>query len=364
MKKRDVVQKQHEIVTPTKLLDERGYVAEPGWCRHNLYQYSRKDVTANKYRIKEWDFYQVTDGRYLIQMTIANITLGEAVCITVADMLDKGKLLLFTGNIHLLTANSYPMPESNEEDSLLTRKLVFGTGSASCETTKDARHWKASGRALFPVGKKFDLDLVLDQSSHPENMTIAIPWKKKDAKGSKKLKDHFFLTCKQNTMPVTGSVRIGGKVLTFTPDSAIGVLDWGRGVWAHNIKWVWGNGGGFLPDGKYFGMELTWGFGDDSDATETAIFYDGKAHKLGRVEIEYDPKDQVGTPWKFHEENGRFEMTFEPYYNNHSAFDLGFAGSKTDQVHGYITGTATLDDGTVIPVDHIYMFCEHVHNKW
>ncbi len=44
----------------------------------------------------------------------------------------------------------------------------------------------------------------------------------------------------------------------------------GRGVWPHTITWYWGNGSTYL-DGKLFGFELTWGFGDESNATETAI---------------------------------------------------------------------------------------------
>lgn len=80
--------------------------------------------------------------------------------------------------------------------------------------------------------------------------------------------------------------------------------------------------------------------------------------------MEYDPKD-LTKPWKFHEENGRFEMTFTPFYDNYSDLDiLELLGTNGHQVHGYWSGTVTLDDGTVIPVNHMYAFCEQVNNKW
>ena len=50
--------------------DAQGNVAEPGYCVHNLYDYVRSDIKANPLRIKEWDFYQITDERYTMQMTI------------------------------------------------------------------------------------------------------------------------------------------------------------------------------------------------------------------------------------------------------------------------------------------------------
>ena len=70
-------------------------------------------------------------------------------------------------------------------------------------------------------------------------------------------------------------------------------------------------------------------------------------------------------PWTFHEENGRFEMTFTPFYDNHSDLNiLELAGTDGHQVHGMFDGTVTLDDGTVIPVHNFYAFCEQVNNRW
>lgn len=354
-------QKQNEITTKTKLLTKKGYVKEPGWCRHNLYEYSRKDVTANKYRIKEWDFYQVSDGRYLVQMTIANISLGDGAVITVLDMEDNGRVVLMSGIIHVMTADRFHMPENSETPSVIERSA--GPEKMKFEFDGKTRHLTASGVALVPLGKRYDIDLNLEVMPDLESITIVTPYKKKEAAG-KELKNYFFLTDKVNSMPASGYIHVGRENIEFEKKNAIGVLDWGRVVTPHDIKWYWANGGGYLPDGNMFGFEVTYGFGDPSDATETCLFYNGKAHKLGRVTVSFDPLDPAGHPWYFHEENGRFEMTMTPFFDNYSNLNLGIVSSLTHQCHGRWNGTATLDDGTVLEIKDMYAFCENVHNRW
>ena len=58
-----------------------------------------------------------------------------------------------------------------------------------------------------------------------------------------------------------------------------GTLDWGRGVWTHDNTWYWGSGNGYV-NGKPFGFNIGYGFGNTSAASENALFYDGKIHKL------------------------------------------------------------------------------------
>ncbi|MBO4539346.1 MAG: hypothetical protein J5781_03655 [Clostridia bacterium] len=48
---------QHEITKNTKLLDENGNVAEPGYAKKMLYEYNRENVSASKALLKEWDYY-------------------------------------------------------------------------------------------------------------------------------------------------------------------------------------------------------------------------------------------------------------------------------------------------------------------
>ena len=42
---------QHEITSPTRLLDKNGNIAEPGFAKKMLYEYHRADIKASDWRI-------------------------------------------------------------------------------------------------------------------------------------------------------------------------------------------------------------------------------------------------------------------------------------------------------------------------
>ena len=58
------MRQQHEITTSAPLLGKDGDLLEPGWARSLLPVYRRADIKASPMRIKEWDYYLITDGHY------------------------------------------------------------------------------------------------------------------------------------------------------------------------------------------------------------------------------------------------------------------------------------------------------------
>ena len=66
------MRQQHEIFSVAPLLDENGNLREPGWARKPLPQYHRADIKASPLRIKEWDYYLITDGHIGLALTIAD----------------------------------------------------------------------------------------------------------------------------------------------------------------------------------------------------------------------------------------------------------------------------------------------------
>ena len=69
-------------------------------------------------------------------------------------------------------------------------------------------------------------------------------------------------------------------------------------------------------------------------------------------------------PWSFTSSDGRFEAGFTPILDRKALTTLGIIQSNQHQVFGYFDGTATLDDGQVIQLNHFLGFAEKVHNKW
>lgn len=339
--------RQNEITEPTPLLDGDGRLVNPGYCKRNLFIYNRENIGAPRCRIKEWDFYQVGNENYMLQLCFANISIGSAGTATLVD-LKSGETFSCMG-LALFTKNRFQMPRNGDEPYLFSFKK--GGIELSFEAREDCRILKFAGRSK---GKSFDGEIRLDHAGEHESITIATPFKKEG---------RFFLTQKLNCMPAEGYVNAGGRKIEFKPDNSFGVLDWGRGVWPHKNLWYWANGSTYI-DGKRFGFEITFGFGDESNATETALFYDGRCHKIGRVSVS-DPRGKWLEPWVFTSEDGRFEMTMTPFYDNATGVKvLGIVGARCHQVHGKWNGKAVLDDGTEIIVKDMYAFCERMENLW
>lgn len=342
--------RQNQITEQTPLLSENGQLQNPGYCKNNLFVYNKENISASKWRVKEWDFYQTSDGEYMVQLNFFNISIASALTAEIRNLrtgeaYSDMAIELFTPHKNQLDKNGDK--PSHFEYSRSGRSAVFDVGLYS-------RHLHFEGKSK---GKDFVIDLTMEKQLRHESITIATPFEKSG---------RFFYTQKLNCMPTTGTVTLGGETVTqFTPDKAFTVLDWGRGVWPYSNMWYWANGSTYLG-GKLFGFELTWGFGDESNATETAVFYDGVCHKIGAVHLEQDP-EKIGwmKDWHFISDDGRLDLTMKPYYDNFTnMMVLNKVGMLTHQVHGLWSGNVTLDDGTVLEIKDMYAFCEKVYNKW
>ena len=57
-------------------------------------------------------------------------------------------------------------------------------------------------------------------------------------------------------------------------------------------------------------------------------------------------------------------VKFTPILNRAARTSVGVIKSDQNQVFGRFTGTAALDDGTVLQVNDFFGFAEKVENKW
>ncbi len=338
---------QHEL-TGGDLLDARGRLAEAGWARGEAKRYSRRAIRAPWYRIKEWDYYCVLGPDYGFACVVADngyMGLLNAVWLDFAKpcAIEDGVILPFP-------RGRMKLPESADTGDVAQHHPKIDIAF---------RH-EPGGRRLsldypgFGKGKGLKVDIRLDQPAM-DRMTIATPFAGAPTA--------FYYNQKINCMPASGGVTVGGERFPFEPSSAFGVLDWGRGVWTYDNVWYWGSASG-LAEGKPFGFNIGYGFGDTSAASENMIFFDGRAHKFDRVTFHIPEGTFDGAPWSFTSNDGRFEMTFEPIIDRHSAVDLKLLRSVQHQVFGRFSGTAVLDDGRRIEVKDFLGFAEEVQNRW
>lgn len=342
---------QHEITEPGELLDENGFLKQPGWAKSLLLQYRREDIKASPLHIKEWDYYLIYNDDFGLALTVDDNGYMSLI---------SASLLEFSSRCEQTTSymGAFPLGKLNLPSTSASgvSELCIGKSFIKFETQNGIRHLSCH-IDKFKDKKPLEADITL--SDEPEDsMVIATPFPKK--------KTAFYYNQKIIGMRASGKASFDGKDYIFNPEASFGLLDWGRGVWTYKNTWYWGAAQGIV-NGESFGFNIGYGFGDTSAASENMLFYKGKAHKFDRLTFDIpkkDGKDNYLSPWKIQSNDGRFDMAFLPFMDRASDTNVLLIRSNQHQVFGKFTGTAVLDDGTVLNVEGITGFAEKVSNKW
>lgn len=343
---------QHKITERRRLLDQNGYLSEPGYATSPVFDYRRGDIKAAGFRIKEWDYYYVGNSKHAVALTIADNSYLALVSVTVFDFIEKNQQ---TNTIMIpFTFGKLGLPESSRAGITAFKNKTVDISFVN-DGIKRKLHCDFKN---FTKGENLLVDLTLSDEPH-DTMVIATPFAED--------KRAFYYNQKINTMKARGTVVHGGRTYIYDSADSMGTLDWGRGVWTYKNTWYWGSMSVVLPDGKPFGFNIGYGFGDTTAATENMIFYDGIAHKLSRVDFIIPVKngnDDFMSPWRFTSDDGRFELDFVPILDRYSKADLIILKSVQHQVFGKFSGRVILDDGKIIELKDQIGFAEKVFNKF
>lgn len=350
---------QHRITERKALLDGAGKLTERGYATELVLEYDRSAIKGGSTRIKEWDYYLITDGRVGVALTIADNSYMGLDSISFLDFEKPWERTKSPMRIFPMGKTGFPATSEKGDVEMFGKDYFLSfknDGSKRVLTFKmDDFHAKEPirGEIVLANQKKGRTDEPAD------SIVVATPFPGKETA--------FYYNQKINCLPASGYVEVYGRKHEFSPDTAFGCLDWGRGVWTYKNTWYWGSASGLHQDVP-FGFNIGYGFGDTSAASENVLFYDGKAHKLSQVTF-HIPKDAKGKelyeePWRFSSDDGRFEMDFEPVIDRASNTDFGVLCSKQHQVFGRFSGKAVLDDGTALELKDFFGFAEKVFNKW
>ncbi len=338
--------RNHEVTTPHPLLNKEGCLTEPGWSRKPLQIYDRSAVKAPKFRIKEWDYYIILGKDFGVATTISDdgyIGLQSVTFFDFSKPRETTQTILNAFPMGKLKLPSNSQTNVSYHDKKLDMDYIVSPGQRNikCEYKN------------FSDGKPFSCDIILKQPEM-DTMTIATPWSEKSTA--------FYYNQKINCMRASGKATFEGKDYFFNPETDFGTLDWGRGVWTYENTWYWGSGNGVV-EGKPFGFNIGYGFGNTAAATENILFYDGVGHKLDDITFHIPEKNYI-KPWTFSSSDGRFEMDFVPIIDRAAKIDVGIIVTDQHQVFGKMSGKAILDDGKVLEIKDLLCFAEDVHNKY
>lgn len=345
-----------------------GELAARGWATQPLLSYDRERIKAPRWRIKEWDYYLVGDDSYAVALTLSD--LGYAGLVS-ASLIDFDQVAYKTTSVVTpLPLGRFKLPSSSKAgvSSFENNRVSFHFEAAKGVRTLSARF------AQFDGDDDLTFEAVLD-SEPRDSMVIATPW----AEDSKA----FYYNQKIVGMQACGSFKKGLQVHGFAPGNSFGLLDWGRGVWTRDNTWFWAvaqgwqdGKGGSEPDSHRFGLNLGYGFGDTSAASENMLFVDGVAHKLHRVD--FGVPEKVGLrdackvadrfdllkAWHVTDDQNRLDLVFTPLLDRADFMDFALIRTDQHQVFGRFDGTVVLDDGSPFRVVGLQGSAEVVHNVY
>lgn len=336
-----------------KLLDESGNLTEAGYAFDMVKEYSRADIKAGKSRIKEWDYYIISDGKKAVALTIDDNSYMSLASVSLLDFAVPSYIT--KSKIDFFTFGKTGFPSSFKEGNVLyDKKTVKG----SFLNRRDSRVLKFFYKN-FSDGKDFECEFTLTDEPR-DKMVIATPFSKPR---------YFYYNAKINFMRAEGFCKLGDTLYTFDKSDSLATLDWGRGVWTYKNEWYWSSLQCYLDDGSRFGWNLGYGFGDTSAATENMLFTEDTAHKLDKVVFNIPQKDGSDgydylAEWTFTDNEGRFDIKFKPIIDRYDNTNAIVLSSNQHQVFGLFNGEVILDDGKKVKVVNKLGFAEHVKNKW
>jgi hypothetical protein len=340
---------EHEITQPSPLLDEQGNLVQVGWARHplldcNLEQARFYPVRAlQRFRIKRWDYYGVTSPDLYFSATVADLGYAGQVFVYVVDFAHG---IYHEETVTVPFANGIHLPRNNDRgESSYTGRKVTASFQVGPEMRQIKVRWDDFG------GRPLNADVQIRLATDHESTVVVVPIGER----------RFYYNRKINCLPVEGTLEVGGEHHQFHPTNSLGSLDWGRGVWEYNSFWVWASASGFLSDGRRAGLNMGFGFGDTSAATENTLLLEGRIHKLPRVRIDYESRDFMES-WRMRSD--RVDLTFVPFLPRVAKTNLLLIRSEVHQLFGRYHGTVRSDDGETIHIEDMIGWAEEHHARW
>lgn len=345
---------QHRITKPGPLLKPDGSLADIGWSPQPLLDCNLESAHSQgtprfwqPMRVKRWDYYAITTPTHFFSFTVSDVGYLASIFAYVIEFATQD---YHEQTLTLPFYRGVQLPRNSTEG-----KSLFDNGKVRLEFDAFPGERKIKvDWSNFRDGKPLKTEAVFSQPADHESMNIVIP-----IKGNR-----FYYNRKINCMPASGWVEYLGNKFELSPKTCLGNLDWGRGIWEYDSFWVWASASGYLEDHKHtIGLNLGFGFGDTSAATENCFILDGKLHKLGEVKFAYSSKN-FKAPWTMKSPDGRLDLVFTPFFERVAKTDLKILASEVHQMFGKYNGFAVTDQGDKVEIKDLIGWAEEHHAKW
>ncbi|MCL4266066.1 MAG: DUF2804 family protein [Anaerolineae bacterium] len=334
---------ERELTAPVDLCLPNGRLnpAAVGWSRHPFH---RCNLRGRWPRKKRWNYWAITTESHLFSATISHLDYAGLVFVYYADF-NTGRL---TEATKLL-----PLGQDCHLADVVAADAVYGS-----KGLRVAMRQQAVGVALRVEmadfeGRPLTAQLAITIPPQHETLNVVVPWNDRT----------FQFTSKQNCLPASGTVTIGGQETLFQGEQSFACLDFGRGIWPRHCRWNWGSASG-RQNGRLLGLNLGGQWSDGTGSTENGVCVDGRLHKLSTDLIWQYDRTAFMRPWRISDPTGRLELTFTPFLERVAASNVWLVRSEVHQMFGHYHGLITTDEGEVVAVHRLVGWAEDHVALW
>lgn len=315
-----------------------------GFSRHPLHT---ANLNGPWGRQKRWDYWCVTSTDCALSVTYADLDYLGLVAVSLLDFKRKS---------FAEVARVIPLGRHMQQPATVAGDdIQFRSVGLRCSIREQPGMTRLAASFTRLLGPDLHADITILRPATHQSLNVVIPWSS----------TRFQFTSKQNTLPASGTVKLGRREYQFGEhNQGFACLDYGRGIWPFATAWNWASASGYT-DGHLVGLQFGGKWTEGTGFTENGIVVNGTLHKLGEeLDWHYDPAHFM-RPWVLASRGSeRVRLTFQPFYERSLTVPLVFAGAAVHQCYGRFYGVVRLDDGTALAVNGLTGWAEEMRARW
>jgi hypothetical protein len=339
-----ITTQEKELTQPQSLCLPNGKLNPQamGWSRHPLLTCN---LSGHPLRKKRWNYWCITSPRNLFSITLSDV---DYMGLAFAYALDFDTKVYSEQTVSTILGNGFDM------NPHVSGKLSFVNPRMTVEMDDQGEVILIKTESPDFDGKKLSAEFKILRPKRHETLNVVIPWNE----------NRFQFTSKQECLPASGKVTIGGETILFNDGESFACLDFGRGVWKYDCSWNWAAFSGRSGD-HIVGVNLGAKWTDGTGYTENGVVVDGKVIKIGEdLLFDYDPAHFMN-PWHISApKTGLVNLSFTPFFERVAKSEALFLRSEAHQMIGRFEGEISDADGTIYPIHDLVGWAEEHHAHW
>ncbi len=319
---------ERELLAPVDLCVGEGKLNREsiGWARQSLVNCN---LAGHRLRKKRWNYWCSMNADCLFSATISHLDYAALIFVYFLDYKTK---LFIEKTVTVPLGIGCKMPDNVHES------VVFKNAAMEVRLLEEQGDTHIIVNCTNFGGYLLEAELLATRPTGHETLNVVIPWDN----------NTFQFTSKQEALPTSGTLRVGGHSYRFNPDIDFSCLDFGRGVWPRKSSWNWATASG-LCGNRRIGLNLGGKWTDGTGMNENAIVVDGRLSKISEdVVFEYDLQNFMA-PWTIRTvESDSVALEFVPFYERLAKMNLLLVKNETHQMVGHFTGHVKTAEGETL----------------